>query len=87
LGLDRRLQNGVLVDFEGKRSNDSQILHSVVAVTEKFITELCRELAIAREVSEKRRIVKPLAATILQSIPNRKIKIILLDMLEDISNS
>jgi hypothetical protein len=59
------------------------ILHSVVAVTEKFITELW-ELAIAREVSEKRWIVKPIAARILQSIPNLKIKIILL---EDISNS
>jgi hypothetical protein len=43
----------------------------VVAVIEKFITELS-ELATAREVSEKRWIVKPIAATILQSIPNRK---------------
>jgi hypothetical protein len=47
------------------------ILHSVVAEIEKFITELW-ELAIAQKVSEKNQIVKPISATILQSILNRK---------------
>jgi hypothetical protein len=47
------------------------ILHGVVAEIEKFITELW-ELSIAQKVSDKKQIVKPISATILQSILNRK---------------